>query len=128
MNKWSLLATVALIAVLGVCYSLVSHQNSRHGAATDASDEPEIEDDSLQEKGDNTYSLEDAEDGDLGDVSGATRVAPPTPKQEPGSPPLEMLEDDEEDGETIDPGADDDEGILEPAVPPRRPLPTDDNP
>ncbi len=118
MTKWTLLATVSFIAVLGVCYTMLSHQSARHGTpAPEAGDDMDLEDDGGIDKSENTFSLEDDAGGEGGSrvaaLKSGPRAAPADGKK------VETIEDDEENGVTVEAGEvlDDDDGVLEPAAP-----------
>ena len=116
MNKWTLLATVTFIAVLGACYTLLSHQSAHaSGPSPDASDDVDLEDDGQQDKSDNVYTLDDEAN------EGGSRVAAVksgSAAAESGRKKVETIEDEEENGVTVERGEvfDDDEGVLEPAA------------
>jgi hypothetical protein len=117
MNKWTLLAACALLAVLGVCYTMLAHPQPRlapPGVAETAEEEAPEDDPGEQPGG--AFALDDE-----GQPTGRVAALAPSAAKPASGSGVEMLEDDEENGVTVDAGEvlDDEEGVLEPASPPK---------
>ena len=98
MNKWTLLALVAFLAVVGGGYYLLSQRQER-AATIDGNGDLDVEDFDAEEgldsdKTDNTYDMLDN-----ADASGGADQAP-QPKNQ-ATKGIETIEDEEEKGQTV---------------------------
>ncbi len=112
MSKWPLFALVVFVAVLGICYSLLTRQGYRDGGAAGAGPSSSVHDT------DELEAESDAKEDDELPQPPTAKIAqrPPLAPQGSGST-VETIEDDEENGVVVDvPAAMDDEnGTIEAA-------------